>query len=837
MGGNDACGAVRQDEDDRAAQGNSCQPGRQRNICVFAISFAVLLLELLLTRVFSVVMYHHFSFLAVSLAMTGLGLGGLIVNQRPSRFREDNVDVVVPALALAFALSVLVAIWVAFHTAVRLDDTAQNWQRVALVLALCVVPFTLAGLILAHILAFGGERIPRLYFFDLLGAACACLMMVPLTGTLGAPSALLAAAAVGVASGATLARRGGLSRACALLALLLSAAAVLNARYDFLNLRFVKGGKAAPAIVTRWNSFSRVEVLGTPADLNRTRPPVSWGFSSRLSVWARELYLLYDGEATTQIVGFDGDLSKVNYLLWDVTSAAHHTRVNPDVLVIGTGGGRDVLAALAAGTRSITGIEINEITVGLMRNEFRDYSHGLYTGYPGVAIHNEEGRSFVRRTTDRYDLIQASLVDTWAASSAGAYALTENSLYTVEAFSDYLERLKPDGLVSFSRWYTGPPAEVVRTVVLAREALRRLGVADPRQHLAIVRTDPRWTRRPSLATILVKRSPFVADEVMALRRWSREMLFDTPVLPPVTDARGSQPAFDGLLGDEAERARFTAALSFDISPTTDDRPFFFDRVPLLSWLAYRVGLAAPVYARSELSLGGRTLLVAVVVTSINALLLLSAPLLFGSRSRDRGPRGLRVSFLPWIAYFGFLGLGYIAIEIVLIQRFQLFLGKPSYALSVVLFSMLSSSALGALMAERRGGSLTTLRGTLGVVIAVVGVLALGTGSVVVWAGAASEPFRVALTVLLVAPVGFVMGMPFPMGLRHVVRLSPALVSWAWAVNGGMSVLGSVLAVIASMTAGFTASLTLGWLSYAGALAVVLVLSRGSRDVRTARLPA
>ncbi len=796
---------------------------------VFAISAAVLLLELLLTRVFSVVMFHHFSFLAVSIAMSGLGLGGLLVNLRPNRFRADNLSRTIPVLAIGFGLTVIAAMWIAFHTPVRLEDSAANWQRVVAILVASLVPFTIAGLILAHILAFGGDRIPRLYFFDLLGAALACLAMVPLTGALGAPSALLIAAALGTAAGAmagpAAAIRDAWARlACTLLALAIAGAGAANVTLGFFDLQFAKGGPSQPALVKRWNSFSRVEVRGTGADLERPRPPVSWGFSSRLSAQVRELHLLYDSDAMTQITGFDGDLARLGYLLWDVTSAAHHARTNKNVLVIGAGGGRDVLSALVAGAGSVTGVEINDITVELLQTKFRDFTHGLYVDYPGVTIVRGDGRSFVRGSPGGYDLIQASLVDTWAASSAGAYSLTENSLYTVEAFRDYFAKLSPEGMVSFSRWFAAPPTEVVRTVALAREALRREGVADPAPHIAIVRTDPNRTGRPSLATILVKRAPFTRAEVDSLADWCRQMLFDPVLLPRVEgepDAvRGTHPEFLPLVGDAAGFEATVRTLPFDATATTDDKPFFFDRVPLLGYLASRIGLPAPVWARSELPLGSRTLLIAFIVTSINALLLLAMPMLLGPRRRAAATG---VPELAWMFYFACLGLGFIAIEIVLIQRFQLLLGKPSYALSVVLFSMLSASALGALTVERLAIGVRELPRLFAVLLAVVGAVALASGPLAGAAGAASEPVRIAVAVLLVVPAGFVMGMPFPAGLRVVAATSPSLVSWAWAVNGALSVVGSVLAVIASMTAGFTASMTLGWLSYLAAL--VLLLTR------------
>jgi SAM-dependent methyltransferase len=545
------------------------------DVGIFAISFAILLLELLLTRVFSVVMYHHFSFLAVSLAMMGIALGGLIVNLRPDRFRADNVATVGPRFARMFALSLITAASVAFHFPVRLDAGPLMWFTVVPILAVVVLPFIFGGAIVAHILAFNAERAHRLYFFDLVGAGFGCLLFVPLIGFVGAPSALLLTAAVGTLAGAALADGRGPTLREALLAGLLLLAAGLNTRLEFFDVRFAKGARTAPALATRWNSFSRVEVRGDSSALSVERPPESWGFSSRLQVKARELHLVYDAGALTQIVGFAGNVDAVRYLLWDVTAAAHNVRSNRDVLVIGAGGGRDVLAALAGGSRSVTAVEINGVTVALMRDQFRDYTGGLYVDRPDVRVFVEDGRSFVQRAPERYDLITASLVDTWAASSAGAYALAENSLYTVEAFGNYLARLKPDGIVSFTRWYGDPPVEVFRVVTLARHALRGVGVTAPDRHVAVVRTDQRQTGHPSMATILVKRSPFTDAEMRRLGAWSGDMLFDLPYVPPFTGMRGSEPAFEQLLGTDAQSARFAASARADLSPTTDDRPCFF----------------------------------------------------------------------------------------------------------------------------------------------------------------------------------------------------------------------------------------------------------------------
>jgi SAM-dependent methyltransferase len=786
-----------------------------RDAAMLLISASTVLLELLFTRVFSVVMYHHFSFLAVALAMTGIGAAGLLVNAWPMRFRADNVRSMAPLLASGFAVGVVGAALVAFNSSIRLATDAENWRRVAVVLLAAVVPFTAGGLLAVHILAFDAERANRLYFFNLLGAGLACLLFVPATAALGAPSALLATAGLGAASGAVLGDTARSRRACGMLAGALLVVAALNVTRGWFDVSFVRGGPVPPALVTRWNSFSRVEVRGTPEDMRRMRAAESWGFSTRVRPQARELYLLYDAGALTQIVGFDGDVRNVAYLVWDVTSAPHHVRRSASVLVLGSGGGRDVLAALAAGSERVVAVEINDITVDLMRGVFRDFTGGLYAGRPGVEVVVEDGRSFVRRTSQRFDLIQASLLDTFAASAAGAYALTENSLYTVEAFDDYFGRLNPDGILSFSRWYDTPPAEVFRVLSLARESLGRLGVSVPGRHVAIVRTNPALTHRPSLATILVKRSAFTDDEIAALDRWSRAMDFDLAYAPGAAGARGSEPAFQSFLGTEEQAARFKATAPFDLSPTTDDRPFFFDRIPLATWLMRRAGLASPSLAAGELPFASRTLLAAFIATGTIATVVFFLPLARGWR-KGEAPAPRRMS---WAAYFGCLGIGYMVVELFLVQRLNLYLGHPSHALTVVLFTMLVGSGFGSLVAQR-----WPPRAALAAMVALVGAgiaaLAVGLGPVLGQTLTAPLPVRMAIAASCVAPVAFVMGMPFPTGLRRAARTSSALVSWAWAVNGATSIFGSVLAVVVSMSAGFSWSLLVAGAAYLAALGLV-----------------
>jgi hypothetical protein len=810
---------------------------------IFLISFAILLVELLLTRIFSVTMFYHLSFLAVSLAMVGLGGSGMLVNLWPGVFRRERMWIQTSACALLFAAASTIAVGVAFQIPVSLESTADNWRNILLVFGLCAIPFLSGGITVALILTHNAERANRLYFFDLLGAALACVAFIPVTNLLGAPTAILAACGVASIAAATLAGRDAPPWRTAAVACvaLFAAAIVTNGMWGYYDVRYTKGREQRPTLAVRWNSFSRVEVNGVPEDLVVARRPGGAGYSSTLGddVRTREVWLAYDADANTQITGFDGDLANLQYLGYDVSSAAYHMRTHENVLVIGSGGGRDVLTARALGSGPVTGVEINPITVNLMRTQFRDFTASLYDGFPGVRIVNDEGRSYVRHSSERYGVIQASLVDTWAASATGAYSLSENSLYTVDAFDDYLSHLRPDGVVSFTRWYGDPPIEVLRVVALAKEALKRHGVADASDHLFVVHTNYEDTGQPPLATILVKLAPFTTEELTNLRMWAAQMRFQVSYGPD-DDALGTLPSeFHALLGPGA--TSFMAQQPYDLSAVTDDRPFFFDRVPLVSWMAHQLGFPSARAGEGELTLGGETLLLALVATLASTLLLLLLPLAgYAMRGRaSRVPataRGGVGRALLWAVYFSCLGLGFIMVEIVLIQRFSLYLGYPVYSLSVVLFTMLAASSVGSLTSER-WTSRHALPRSLAAVVVMLAVYSVVLPMLLAATLGASTVVRMAIAAAAIAPIGFLMGTPFPTGIRRAGREDATLVSWAWAVNGAASVFGSALTVLVSMTYGFSTSFFVGAGAYAVALAVMLWVTRTPEVIGAESEPA
>jgi len=486
-------------------------------------------------------------------------------------------------------------------------------------------------------------------------------------------------------------------------------------------------------------------------------------------------------------------------------------------LVIGTGGGRDLLSALVFGATSVDGVEINPIIVNdVMRERFREYSGGVYDR-PNVHVAVEDGRSFVRRSPDRYDIIQASLVDTWAATAAGAYTLTENTLYTVEAFNDYLDHLNDDGMLTITRWV----ADGLRLVSLAQEACAARGWSAA-ERLAIVRQD-------RVATFLLKKSPFTAAETARLRSVAGELGFDVLYAPDAigadaaggaaaSDAQFTVPAADVVVdgastGDyarlilAADREQFYDGYRSDIRPTTDDRPFFFHTTKLEH--QFEVAFGKSMLFGNGLS----ALLTLLGISAALVALFVIGPLLLTSRGTAASGGSL-----AWLAYFGALGAGFMLIEVSVLQRFVLLLGHPVYSLTVTLFSVLLGTGIGSIASRYVDPAKlqrTTQLAILGVVgVAILGVVALP--SIIRTAITAGHEARIALTVLMILPAGILMGIPLPAGVRLMSARHAALVPWAWGMNGALSVIGATLAVFVAMNWGFSVTLLAGAAVYLAA---------------------
>jgi hypothetical protein len=521
--------------------------------------------------------------------------------------------------------------------------------------------------------------------------------------------------------------------------------------------------------------------------------------------------IVIDADAATGIANFDFEhlsSKERDDLKFHGPGFPYLLRPGAKTLIIGPGGGWDVSRALASGSKDITGVEINPIiATTIMRERLPGYSQRLYFR-PEVHIFVEDGRAFVRRSPERYQILQATLVDTWASTAAGAFALSENNLYTTDAFRDYLTHLTDDGLMAFTRWGFVPPRESLRAVALAQRALAELGENDAARHVMVVREDvgklQGWGAQD---TILVSRKPFpdgdIATVLNSLGPASMEAVY-----VPGTDR--ATPFRDLLLSRNPDT--FFKNYTFDVRPVSDDRPFFFFTVQPRDLFRYFVSGS---HESEDYKINkALPLLFGLVAVSILATLIILSlpPLVLGNRL-PREPGSLKA-----LLYFLSIGAGYILIQVALIQKFVLFLGHPTYALTVIIFSMLVFSGLGSLVSKKVvGDSDRRLQLILVAIALLVAVLAFVVTPIT--GGGVGLPFaaKVLISVLLIAPPAFAMGMPFPTGLGRMEKVMPAAVRWAWSINAASSVLGSAGAIFLAIYLGLQTTLMIGGVLYLCAL--------------------
>ncbi len=770
---------------------------------ISAVSCALLMTELALTRIFSVTMYYHFAFLAISIALFGLSASGVAVYLARRHLDRHATRPLLVATSLLFATVTLVALAALVRIRVGLNYSPENLTRMLAIYALAALPFFAGGAVLSIAISRLSARINLVYAADLLGASAGCLLLIPLLNQLGAPGVVFTAAALGLGAALLFAPSTARARvagaAVAIVALPTALQLIGSAPFAVTD---TKGHAGDTVLFSKWNSFSRVAVYD--------REHGDWSLSPTYrGPRPQSLFMDIDSAASTPILHASPDLGDVGYLKYELTALAYQM-VDPGfrALVIGPGGGRDLLSALVFGAAAVDGVEINPIIArDVMQTRYRDYAGGVYTN-PRVRIHVDDGRSFVRGSGERYDVIQASLVDTWAATAAGAYTLTENSLYTVEAFGDYIDHLSDRGVLTITRWVF----DGLRLVALAQEACaaRGLRAAD---HLAIVQFD-------RVATFLLTREPFTPAEVARLQRSAGALGFTVLYAPglvalPADTARpremqrsGTSAADYARLILTTDRHAFFARYPLDVRPTSDDRPFFFHTTKLKDQFQVAFG-------RTMLFGNGLSALLTLMGLSLALVtLFIVGPLALGGERIGAGD-------LRWLGYFGALGAAFMLIEVALLQRFVLLLGHPVYSLTVTLFSMLLGTGIGSLLGRRADDARLARAATLACAAAVaMAVLATLVYPLIVdVAIAAPRPLRILVAVALILPAGLVMGLPLPTGIRLLAAARPALIPWAWGMNGALSVVGATLAVFVAMNWGFSATLLTG----AGVYAVAAML--------------
>ncbi len=789
---------------------------------------ALMATELLLTRIFSVTIWYHFALLAISVALFGSGIAAAWVY-----LRRDKLAVADPgrvlggcAIALAIAVAVLDVVMV------RL---APDWfsgmfglftvmtLRLGLVFLLAAVPFFLGGVILAWSLVRYPMHVHHIYAWDLFGASVGCLLVIPALGLVGGPLALFGAGSLALVAAALFAGLAKRPRRVVLASLVTAAAlgavATVGQAQGLFALRAAKGIdlEKFPPEFARWNAFSMVSVLPDHGF-------VGWGTSPKFrGPVPEQKTLVIDMNATTTLTKFAGDFAKVPHLRFDLTGFVYRLRpVSDHVAVIGAGGGKDVLTALQAGARHVSAVEINPLIVhDVMRGAYRDYTGDLY-GRADVSVVNRDGRTFIEQSGEAFDIIQISMVDTSAATVAGAFALAENSLYTQEATTALLGGLREHGILSLSARSFPGLSLGARLVSLGQAGLWAHG-EDPSRSIIVLRTVD------GLYNVLVKRGAFSPALVQATRVQATALGFVPVYLPGVDPASLEHPRFDEdrfieatlQAADAAELVRRQQTWPLDLAAPTDDRPFFFYQNRLGDIGSMLVDPDAHLLGNG-LSVLVRVLLIALVGSGLMVLV----PWWLSRRAQATPSRQLMWA----LGYAGVLGIGFMFVEIALIQRLNLYLGHPTMSLVVVLAILLLGGGLGSRFVAGRKTPRDALWYGLGAILLyIVGVLQSG---LLPWLFDLTRPYelsgRALVAALVVAPGACALGVALPAGMRAIATNMHQQLPWYWAINGATSVLGTVLATLVAIHGGFLAA---GWVAlaaYVAALACVPMMAPRSR---------
>lgn len=774
------------------------------------LSAAALAFEVTLTRLFSVTQWYHFAFLAVSVALLGYGASGTVLSLVPGWTRGATTRRV-STWAVLFAASVVCAYLVLNH--LPFDSYRIAWERIqvfylVLYYLALTLPFFFSGLVTALLLAVHTEQASRLYAANLLGSALGGVLPVLVLPFVG-EGAVLVIAALGFLAAFVLrastqasdpqssipGRALLLFAACCLFLLAWILPAPFQLRLSpYKGLSQVLRFPDSEVVWQQWNAFSRVDRVTSSAI--RSAPGLSLSYTGKLPA---QDGLFVDGDNLSPVMSVAPQQDPTS--LQDFTSylpvaLPYQLRPGGRVLLLEPQGGLDVQVALSQGATSVVAVESNSLLVEAGGDAYRD---------PSVTVVTEDARSYSRRSQEAFDIVHLTLSDGYRPVTSGAYSLGERYDLTIEAFEDYLARLRPGGLLVVERWLQLPPSETLRAGAIAVEALRRIGAEDPGAQLAVIRD---W----QVGLILVKNGSLTADELSTIRGFSRARSLDLVAMPGLTEAETNRynvleepvyfRAFAALLTDPES---VYAAQAFDARPPSDDRPFFFH---FFRWGQTRAVLQQ--LGRIWQPWGGSGYLVLIALLAV-AVVASGVLILLPSCLFERTGRGGKGHRLRTLGYFGLLGLGFLFVEIPLMQRFILFLGQPIYAFTAVVSALLLSSGLGSLAAPR-----LTVRWTLPLLVLAILLYPLGLPLLFRVSLAAPLAVRLLATGLCLSPLGFLMGIPFPAGLIWLREFAPGLIPWAWAVNGCTSVLASVLAAMIALSGGFSWVLIAAALAYAGA---------------------
>ncbi len=776
---------------------------------LFLTTAASLALEVLTTRLLSVVTWYSLAYLVVGMGLLGLTVGALRVYFRPERWSEAVLADSLARETLYFAWAIPLSYCVLIILPLRTPPAATTVVLFAAFAGAIALPFVPAGSVIAAALTRTRFPVGRVYAVDLLGAALGAPAVPLLLHGLNAGSAILLAAAVAAVAAAVFASagtRGPWTRRGVLSACVLVAVAGLNSLgHSGLVPVWAKEAPEHPEWVEEeyWNSHSRVQVFK-----EIEAPAMMWGPGSKCPPpMVSQRNVVIDAHAATPLYrAKNGNLQSLGFLACDVTDTVNALRPTGPIAIIGVGGSRDLQAALLSGHEPILGIELNDRILGILQGPLG--APTLVPDDPRVRLVHDEARSYLSRTDERFEVIQASLIDTWAATGAGAHALSENGLYTMEAWNTFLDHLEPNGIFSVSRWVT---IETSRLVSLAMGTLLSRGAANPAEHIALLQGG-------LVTTMLVGREPLTERDRERLRKAADHRGFSLLVLPGMPPPPEMAPMLSATSLAELDQRTLSPVL--DLQPPTDNQPFFFNAIRLAAfWKEAAPGTALTLEGNLVAT---RTLAIAFFVSLLFVGLAIIMPL--WKRARPSGH--VDVQLTAGLAYFLLIGVGFMLAEIALLQRMSLILGHPVYSLVVVLSSLVASAGIGSLISDR----LPLDRAPWCYVYPLVLAAAL-VAIALVWPALGprvmpeSTPVRVAFSVVVMGAVGLFLGTAFPAGMRLVQGRHDAETPWFWGMNGIGSVLASSLAIALAVSEGITLVLLIAAGCYVLLLPVIALVRR------------
>ncbi len=790
---------------------------------IFFVALSTLMYEILLTRIFSVTMGYHFAFMAVSLALFGMTVGAIIVYLYPRKFPQDDIKHVLAKQSMLFAITMIVTFLI--HIAIPFIHglSIVGFLFTAFIYITACIPFIFSGIVVSLVLTRFPGNINKLYAADLIGAALGCILVVQAIDISGGPTAVFICAfftSLGSIAFALddhdrkIIRAVSFFSAAIILFSVINTITIMN-HSPILRLYWIRGEWEPKPLYEKWNSFSRVSVDG---DSTKLEVPFAWGLSNTYdrNKKVSELMLNIDAHSTTVLSKFDGDFTKLKHLEYDVANITQYIRKKSDVMIIGSGGGRDVLTSLYFGQKTILGIEINKDMISAINNDFGDYT-GHLDKYPNVTFVGDEARSYIQRLDRKFDIIQVSVIDNWSATSSGAFVLTENALYTLETWNLLFEHLKPDGIITVTRFYRAKPSELYRLTAICAQTLLDAGIKNPREHLMLIKCE-QWERMKegsATGTILLSKAPFTKEELGTLDSVSKKMEFQEVLTP----GKATDTAFGLIATAGPDRLNYIKNFPVDIMPPTDDKPFFFHLLKFQDILNRQLWRSWDMEFNVKAIFILATLFITMIILTAACILV---PLKITSKKIKLKGSG------NYFAFFGFIGLGFMFVEISQIQRLNIFLGHPTYSIGAALFTLLLSSGIGSYLTGKQdinSGRKNLMRFSL-LLLALI-IFGVFTPGIIVAFREQETWIRVAIACIILFPLGIFMGMAFPVGMSAASRTSPEITPWLWGINGVTSVCATVISVIIAMTWGISTSYWTGFTCYLIAfIAFISVVKKG-----------